>query len=70
MIEQEYNELIAAHKALQADYEKMGWINTEVYARSCRALDWAEKNNSRMVELIRTGEGMTDVWANQQGGNR
>jgi hypothetical protein len=69
MIEQEYNELIAAHKALQADYEKMGWINTEVYARSCRALDWAEKNQSKMVELIRAGEGIQDVWANQQGGN-
>ena len=68
-MENEYNELIAAHKALQSDYEKMGWINTEVYARSCRALDWAEKNQSKMVELIRAAEGIQDVWANQQGGN-
>ena len=59
-METEYLELVAAHKALQADYEKMGWINTEVYARSCRALDWAEQNQSRMVELIRTGENAID----------
>ena len=68
-MENEYLEMVNAFLALQADYEKMGWINTEVYARSCRALDWAEKNNSRMVELIRAGEGIQDVWANQQGGN-
>ena len=67
-MENEYNELVAAHKALQADYERMGWINAKVYARSCRALDWAEKNNSRMVELIRAGEGIQD-WQENTGRN-
>ena len=61
MIEQEYLELVAAFVALQADYEKIGWANTEVYARSCRALDWAEKNQNRMVELIRAGENAGDL---------
>ena len=69
-METEYNELVAAHKALQADYEKIGFVDTPVYARSCRALDWAEKNQSRMVELIRAGANIEDVWKNQQGGNR
>ena len=69
MIEQ-YNELVAAFKALQAEYEAIGFRNTPVYARTCRALDWAEKNQSRMVELIRAGANIEDVWKNQQGGNR
>jgi hypothetical protein len=68
-MENEYNELVASFKALQLDYEAIGFRNDLVYARSCRALDWAEKNNSRMVELIRAAEGIQDVWANQQGGN-
>ena len=69
-MESEYLDLVAAFKALQAEYEAIGFRNTPVYARACRALDWAEKNQSRMVELIRTGERMADVWQNQQGGNR
>ena len=69
-MESEYNEIIAAFKALQAEYEKMGFRNDPVYARTCRALDWAEKNQSRMVELIRAGANIEDVWKNQQGGNR
>jgi ethanolamine utilization microcompartment shell protein EutL len=69
-METEYNELVAAFKALQTDYRSIGIMNEAVYARSCHALDWAEKNQSKMVELIRTGEGMSDVWQNQQGGNR
>ena len=69
MIEQEYNELVAAFKDLQHEYEAIGFRNDPVYARSCRALDWAEKNQSKMVELIRAAEGIQDVWANQQGGN-
>ena len=67
-MESEYNELVAAFKALQADYKKIGWINTEVYARSYRALDWAEKNQSRMVELIRAGENIQD-WQMNTGRN-
>ena len=69
-MEAEYRELIESFKALQADYEAIGFRNTPVYARACRALDWAEKNQSRMVELIRAGANIEDVWKNQQGGNR
>ena len=59
-MESEYNELVAAFLALQKEYEAIGFQNTPVYARACRALDWAEKNQSRMVELIRAGENIQD----------
>ena len=55
MIEQ-YNELVAAFKDLQTEYEQIGFQNTPVYARACRALDWAEKNQSKMVEIFRAAE--------------
>ena len=67
-MESEYLEMVASFVALQLDYEKIGFVDTPVYARACRALDWAEKNQSQMVELIRAGEGIQD-WQENTGRN-
>jgi hypothetical protein len=66
-MEAEYRELIESFLALQKEYEAIGFRNTPVYARACRALDWAEKNQNQMVELIRTGENAIDF--NKHRGN-
>jgi hypothetical protein len=63
--EADYIELIAAFKALQADYEKIGWVNTEIYARACRALDKADKTLTKMLALLNAGENIQDYWKHQ-----
>jgi hypothetical protein len=67
---EEYVALVAAFKALQLDYEKIGFRNDAVYAQSCHALDNADKSMNKMLEIIKAGEGMEDVWKNQQAGSR
>jgi len=69
-MEAEFTELVNAFKALQADYEHIGFRNDAVYARVCHALDWADKNNTKVLALLRAGENIEDVWKNQSGGNR
>jgi hypothetical protein len=65
-MQSEFTELVQSFKALQLDYEKLGWLNTEVYARSCRALEWADKNNTKVLELLKAGENAND-WAKHLG---
>jgi hypothetical protein len=65
-MEAEYAELIAAFKALQLDYEQIGFRNDNVYARVCHALDWADKNNNKVMALLKAGENADD-WAKHQG---
>ena len=67
---EEYKELVEAFKALQTDYEKMGFRNDIVYARSCHALDNADTSMKRMCETIKAGEGILDVWKHQESGSR
>jgi hypothetical protein len=43
MTELEFQELVDAFKALQKDYEAIGFRNDAVYARACRALDHIER---------------------------
>ena len=66
---EEYTELIAAFKDLQREYEAIGWRNDAVYARTCHALDHADKSMKKMLEIIKAGEGIQDVWKNQEGGH-
>jgi len=70
MTEQEFQELVDAFKALQKDYEAIGFRNDAVYARACRALDMADRTMEQTKSKLRIAEGLADVWANQQGGNR
>jgi hypothetical protein len=70
MTEIEYQELVDAFKALQHDYEAIGFRNDAVYARACRALDMADRAMEETKRRLATGQRMADVWANQQGGNR
>ena len=64
--EADYIELIAAFKALQADYEKIGWMDVESYARSCRALDKADKTLTKTLAVLKAGENIQD-WQLHQG---
>jgi hypothetical protein len=66
MTEAEYIELIDSYKALQSDYEHIGWQNTEIYARSCRALAVADKTKEATLAKLRAGENIQDVWKHQQ----
>jgi hypothetical protein len=70
MTEAEYIELLDSYKALQTDYERIGWQNTEVYARSCRALAVADKTKEATIRQLNAGANIEDVWKNQSGGNR
>jgi hypothetical protein len=65
-MEAEFTELVQAFKALQSDYEKIGFCNVNVYARACRALDWVDKNNTKVLELLKAGENAND-WAKHLG---
>jgi hypothetical protein len=56
----EFQELIEAHKALQADYEKIGWIKTDVYARSCRALANVDFNMAAILKQLDDGDTAQD----------
>jgi hypothetical protein len=60
----EYIELVSAFKDLQSDYEKTGFRNDTVYARSCHALDNADKSMKRMQEIIKGGEAIDDFQKN------
>jgi hypothetical protein len=60
----EYVELVAAFKALQTDYENIGFRNDAVYARSCHALHNADKSMKRMQEIIKGGEKIEDFQEN------
>jgi hypothetical protein len=66
----EYIELVAAFKDLQKDYETIGFRNDAVYARTCHALDHADKSMKRMQEIINAGENIEDTWKNQSAGSR
>jgi hypothetical protein len=63
---EQYKELVAAFKDLQKDYEAIGFRNNAIYARSCHALDWADKNHTRMLAIIKGGENADD-WAKHLG---
>jgi hypothetical protein len=65
MTELEYQELVDAFKALQKDYEAIGFRNDAVYARACRALDMADRTMERTKQKLYVAEGLADVWSNQ-----
>ena len=70
MTEAEYRELVESYQALQQDYEHIGWVKTDIYARSCRALDMAETTMPATIRQLHAGANIEDVWKNQQSLNR
>jgi hypothetical protein len=65
MTELEFQELVDAFKALQKDYEAIGFRNDAVYARACRALDTADRTMEQTKSKLRIAEGLADAWANR-----
>ena len=56
----EFQELIESHKALQADYEHIGFRNTAIYARSCRALANVDFNMAAILRQLDAGDTAQD----------
>ena len=61
-----FMRLVTTHKDLQRDYEHIGFINTQVYANSCRALAYVEEHLAEILVKLYEAE-LAEDWAKHLG---